>query len=75
MKEDKYENNLSLQDSGLCEFSYGRYSEKCFTQIIVILCMETPSWYPPQGHQEDFQTDPLIHPGFLEITPHKFYKL
>ena len=37
--------------------------------------METPSWYPPQGHQEDFQTDPLIHPGFLEITPHKFYKL
>ena len=36
--------------------------------------MEAPSWYPPQGHQEDFQTDPLIHPGFLEITPHKFYR-
>ena len=37
--------------------------------------METPSWYPPQGHQEDFQTDPLIHPGFLEITPHKILQI
>ena len=31
--------------------------------------METPSWYPSQGHQEYFQTNRLIHPSFLEITP------
>jgi len=31
--------------------------------------METPSWYPSQEHQEYFQTNRLIHPSFLEITP------
>ena len=73
MKEEKYENNLS-KIQVYVNFHMGD-TRKNVLHKLYILCMETPSWYPPQGHQEDFQTDPLIHPGFLEITPHKFYKL
>ena len=32
------------QESGLCDISYARYSEKRFTQILVKLCLKTPYW-------------------------------
>ena len=36
------------QESGLCDISYARYSEKRFTQT---LCMETPCLCPFEGHK------------------------
>ena len=53
-------------------FHIGDSRRNVLHKLIFILCMETPSWYPSQRPQEDFQTDPLIHPSFLEITPINF---
>ena len=50
MKEDKYTKKL-CQESGLCNTSYARYSEKRLAQIYNWFCMETPWLCPFEGHK------------------------
>ena len=48
MKEVKLMYKKPCQESGLCNGSYARYSEKRFTQIY---CVETPCLCPFQEHK------------------------
>ena len=50
MKEDKYTKKL-CQESGLCNTSYARYSEKRLTQIYNWFYVETPWLCPFEGHK------------------------
>ena len=50
IKEDNSTKNLANEESGLCDISYARYSEKCFTRIYKASygdSMETPCWRVP----------------------------
>ena len=52
MKEDVEIGKPLLQDSGMCDVSYVRYSEKCLMKIYRVF-VEKKCWCPSLGQQHD----------------------
>ena len=48
MKEDAVVSEQLLQNSGMCDVSYMRYSEKCLMKIYRVF-MEKKCWCPSLG--------------------------
>lgn len=71
MKEDKYENNLS-KIQVYVNFHMGDTWRNVLHKFIVYFVWRHQVGIPSEGYQEDFLTNPLIHPSFLEITPINF---